>query len=100
MKYRTLLLAVIIFQLCGCRVYSPSVNILGAYFPDWLFCISGGCLLSAAIYASLTRYGKNAWLTPYILTYPLLITLFSMGLWILFFINLTLLTMEQRCLFS
>lgn len=85
MKYRKILLAAIIFQLSGCAAHSPAVNILGAYFPDWLFCISGGCLISAAIYLSLTRYGKNAWLTPYILTYPLLIALFSMGLWILFF---------------
>ncbi|WP_439212660.1 YtcA family lipoprotein [Duffyella gerundensis] len=85
MKYRLLLLAVMLFQLNGCSAHSPSVNILGAYFPDWLFCISGGCLASALIYLSLTKFRKGSWLSPYIVMYPLLITLLSMGCWILFF---------------
>ncbi|MGK6328875.1 YtcA family lipoprotein [Erwinia sp. DT-104] len=85
MKHRLLLQNFIIFQLSGCSAHSPSVNILGAYFPDWLFCISGGCLTSAVINISLKNFRRSRWLSPYILTYPLLIAFLSMGFWILFF---------------
>ncbi|MCL6723084.1 MULTISPECIES: YtcA family lipoprotein [Enterobacter] len=85
MKDRLILLVVLASQISGCSARSPSVNIFGAYFPDWLFCISGGCLASAAIYMILTKLGEHMWLTPFILTYPLLIVLFSTGFWILFF---------------
>ncbi|WP_416173879.1 YtcA family lipoprotein [Enterobacter bugandensis] len=85
MKDRLILLVVLVSQLNGCAARSPSINILGAYFPDWLFCISGGCLASAAVYMTMTKMGRHGWLSPYLLTYPLLITFFSMGFWILFF---------------
>ncbi|MBU3895448.1 YtcA family lipoprotein [Serratia rhizosphaerae] len=71
--------------LSGCHSRSPSINVLGAYFPDWLFCITGGCLTTVVVYMILTAKKKAEWLTPYILTYPLLIALFSMGYWAIFF---------------
>ncbi|MEE4482820.1 YtcA family lipoprotein [Serratia ficaria] len=74
-----------VMLLSGCHSRPPSINVLGAYFPDWLFCISGGCLTAAAIYMLLTKLKRKEWLSPYILTYPLLIAFFSMGYWILFF---------------
>ncbi len=46
--------AVVIMSLCvtGCS-RSPSVNVLGAYFPDWLFCIAAGVLFTIALEPSL-----------------------------------------------
>ncbi|XNS25019.1 hypothetical protein IBZ12_01810 [Serratia ureilytica] len=71
--------------LSSCHSRSPSIDILGAYFPDWLFCISGGCLTTALFYMLLAARKRAEWLTPYILTYPLLIALFSMCYWAFFF---------------
>ncbi|MFN1144688.1 MULTISPECIES: YtcA family lipoprotein [Serratia] len=85
MKRKLFWITGMVILLSGCHSRSPSINILGAYFPDWLFCISGGCLTTVIIYMILTARKKAEWLTPYILTYPLLITLFSMCYWTLFF---------------
>lgn len=71
--------------LSGCHSRSPSINILGAYFPDWLFCISGSCLTTVVIYLLLTKLKRKEWLSPYVLGYPLLVALFSMVYWVLFF---------------
>lgn len=61
---------------------APSVPVLGAYFPDWLFCIFGAVVLSLPLHALLERRG---WLGPVVLTYPLLTALLALGAWLLFF---------------
>ncbi|MGC4011309.1 MAG: YtcA family lipoprotein [Pseudomonas sp.] len=57
--------------------------VLGAYFPDWLFCITGGVLLSLLLHGLLARRAIN--LGPPVLTHPLLATLLSLIAWLLFF---------------
>ncbi|QJI39431.1 hypothetical protein HKK52_00290 [Pseudomonas sp. ADAK2] len=64
---------------------APSVPVLGAYFPDWLFCILGAVLLAFVLHALLARRGFGAWLAPPALTYPLLTVLFALCTWLLFF---------------
>ncbi len=71
--------------LSGCSSRSPSINVLGAYFPDWLFCILGGCLSTVVVYVLLSSKKMEDWLSPYIMTCPLLIALFSIGLWAIIF---------------
>ncbi|WP_072205633.1 YtcA family lipoprotein [Klebsiella aerogenes] len=85
MKCKSLLIIFSIFIISGCTKLPPSINILGAYFPDWLFCITGGSITTAMIYVIASRFKKNELLSPYILTYPLLISFFSMGYWFIFF---------------
>jgi hypothetical protein len=50
-------------------LFIPSVNVLGAYFPDWMFCIVGALLLTIPIhlavapcrwYRALGRFGRLA----------------------------------------
>lgn len=60
---------------------SPSVGILGAYFPDWLFCIVGGTVLTVVVHVVSYRHGYGGWLTPPAIVYPALTVLFSMMLW-------------------
>jgi hypothetical protein len=31
----------------------PSINVLGAYFPDWMFCIVGALVLTTLVYLAL-----------------------------------------------
>ncbi|AXL51109.1 hypothetical protein DSC91_003603 [Paraburkholderia caffeinilytica] len=60
---------------------APSVGVLGAYFPDWLFCIVGGVLLVACVHVLLSKSGRGGWLTPPAIVYPALTVLFSIALW-------------------
>jgi len=79
------LVAPVIFLLSACRAYPPSINILGAYFPDWIFCLTGGCVSTFLLYLLLEKQKITRWLVPYILSFPALVALFSMCYWLIFF---------------
>jgi YtcA family len=64
---------------------APSVGVLGAYFPDWLFCIAGGVLLVACVHVLLLKSGRGAWLAPPAIVYPALTVLLSIALWVAVF---------------
>ena len=71
--------------LAGCA-RAPSLVFFGASFPDWLFCIAGGVLATTVVHA--LRGGKRlAWLDPVALTYPVLTTLCSLLVWLIFFVR-------------
>ncbi|WP_248797677.1 YtcA family lipoprotein [Pseudomonas sp. MWU13-2105] len=70
--------------LAGCK-QAPSISVIGAYFPDWLFCAIAGVLLTFLVRAVLLRTQRTAWLRPWVLSYPLLALLFSLLSWLVFF---------------
>lgn len=70
--------------LTGCSG-APSVGILGAYFPGWLFCVVGGAVSTAVVHVLSYRNGYGGWLTPPAIVYPALTVLFSIVLWALGF---------------
>ena len=77
-------------MLCGTLMLTacsdaPSIGVLGAYFPDWLFCIVGGVLLVVCVHVLLARSGRGVWLTPPAIVYPALTVLFSIALWVVGF---------------
>ena len=72
--------------LSGCT-FPPSINVLGAYFPDWMFCIISGVSLTAIVSVIHGRYNLERWLRPTALTYPVLTTFFSIATWLIFFQN-------------
>lgn len=49
-----------LFFLCallgGCST-APSINVLGAYFPDWMFCIVGAIVATGVVHAALHAAG-------------------------------------------
>lgn len=51
-----------LFFLCallgGCST-APSINVLGAYFPDWLFCIVGAIVAAGVLHAVLRTAGLS-----------------------------------------
>lgn len=85
-REHNVLALLLIVPLSGCS-NAPSIPVLGAYFPDWLFCILAGMLLAFVLQALLARSGYAAWLVPSVLTYPVLAALLSMSTWLLFFQN-------------
>jgi len=76
--------ALVCLALAGCK-QPPSISVLGAYFPDWLFCAIAGVLLTFLVRAVLLRTQRTAWLRPWVLSYPLLALVFSLLSWLVFF---------------
>ena len=68
--------------LTGCT-RAPSLDILGSFFPAWLFCLAVGLLLSFAARWLLSFLGIV--IAVPILTYPCLTVLFACALWLGFF---------------
>jgi YtcA family len=68
----------------GCS-RSPSLNLLGAYFPDWMFCILAGVLLTILFHLIAQRTHIGRWFGPAALVYPALVTLLALVVWLLFF---------------
>jgi hypothetical protein len=68
----------------GCA-NAPSVNVLGAYFPDWLFCIVAGTALTIVAYLVLARAPGGRRFGPAAVLYPTLVTLFALVFWLIFF---------------
>ena len=69
--------------LCQACSRAPSFDILGSFFPAWLFCLALGLLLTAAVYWLFSRV--RILLALPILTYPSLTALFTFALWLGFF---------------
>ena len=66
----------------GCS-RAPSFDVLGSFFPAWLFCLAIGLLLTAAASWLLLRL-RVALALP-VLTWPSLTALFAFALWLAFF---------------
>lgn len=75
---------VVACSLTGC-VYPPSINVIGAYFPDWLFCWMAGVLATLLFHAVFSGLNLGRFIPSPPLTYPLLTAFFSLGVWLLFF---------------
>jgi hypothetical protein len=63
---------------------APSFDILGSFFPAWLVCLVLALLLTIGVRWLLMRVGVV--LSLPILTYPSLTALFTLSLWLAFFL--------------
>jgi hypothetical protein len=70
--------------ISGCS-RSPSIGVLGAYFPDWLFCIVGGVALTVIIYLILKRLQVDHLLGPSAVVYPTLVAFIALAVWLTLF---------------
>ena len=74
------ILTSLLFGGCG---RAPSFDVVGSFFPAWLFCLAVAALLTI-----LTRWlflHLRIALVPQMLTYPSLTALFTFALWLAFF---------------
>jgi hypothetical protein len=76
--------ALAVAPMAGCTD-SPSIGVLGAYFPDWLFCIVAGVVLTVVIYLILKRLQADRLLGPAAVVYPALVTLLALAVWLTLF---------------
>jgi hypothetical protein len=70
--------------LSGCAG-SPSIAVLGAYFPDWLFCIVAGVVLTIVIYLIVKHLQAGHLMAPSAVVYPTLVTFLSLVVWLVLF---------------
>jgi hypothetical protein len=70
--------------MSGC-VNAPSIGVLGAYFPDWLFCIVAGVVLAVIIHLILRRSQASQLIGPTAVVYPALVTFLALAIWLTFF---------------
>lgn len=68
--------------LAGCS-RAPSVDVLGSFFPAWLFCLILAVLLATLIRVVMLRLRVKVVLP--ILVYPSLAVLLTFALWLIFF---------------
>jgi urea transporter len=69
--------------LSGCAARSPSIPILGAYFPAWMVCILVGVVLAALVRVAfgLARIDVG----PRPLVYPALAVAFAIVTWLVLY---------------
>ena len=70
--------------ITGCAL-SPSVNILGSFFPAWLISIVTGLVLALITWRVLIATGVAPYLTPAGLVYPCLAVLLIFASWLVLF---------------
>ncbi|MEM5314850.1 YtcA family lipoprotein [Paraburkholderia sp. JHI869] len=70
--------------LAGCSA-SPSISVLGAFFPDWMFCVLGALATTLVVRAVLGRLKYERALGPPVIAYPALLLLISLLIWLLIF---------------
>ncbi|HUE36584.1 MAG TPA: YtcA family lipoprotein [Candidatus Acidoferrum sp.] len=72
---------------CGADDHSPTVDILGSYFPAWIICIVLGLALTLITRQVLIGFKVNTHLYPAFLVYLCMLVFFTMVLWLAFFQN-------------
>lgn len=68
--------------LSGCSL-SPSIPVIGAYYPSWLFCVIAGVILTLITRRIILRKQNNPPLAGVI--YTALFALYTMLFWLVFF---------------
>jgi hypothetical protein len=67
--------------LTGCA-RAPAFDILGSFFPAWLFCVVLAVFFAVASLRLLSRHIEIAW--P-VVVYPSLTALFAFAMWLMLF---------------
>jgi hypothetical protein len=70
---------------CAAQHQTPSVNIVGAYFPSWLICAAAGIAIAGAARGLFGRLGIDAHLPLRLLSYLSIAILSALFIWFLRF---------------
>ncbi|WP_263419049.1 YtcA family lipoprotein [Terriglobus albidus] len=79
-----LTISVLVAGLNGCS-FSPSINVLGSYFPAWIICCVAGIAVTAVAHYLFARWKLLDELWPLPILYPCLISFTACTLWLVFF---------------
>jgi hypothetical protein len=79
-----------IFTIAAVRIlsfHSPTVDVLGSYFPAWMVCIISGLTLALIAHWIVQVGNLKPYLGPAPLIYSCLMIIFTFATWILFYQN-------------
>src|SRR5262245_19272333 len=74
----------IVLPIAGCS-HSPSLDLLGSYFPAWMLCAVVGIVASVIIRQILAVVGINEYVIAPLLTYVALALFVTLLVWLLWF---------------
>jgi len=69
------------------NAHSPTLDVLGSYFPAWMVCIVLGLVLTMIVRQILIGLRLNVHLRPAGLVYLCMTILWTMAVWLVFFKN-------------
>src|SRR5271157_5538120 len=78
------LLCLAVMGSTGCS-RAPSVEVIGSFFPAWMFCIVAALISTDLIRLELVRRGLEKKLGPLIVLYPSIAVAISCLLWLILF---------------
>jgi hypothetical protein len=90
LKFAALGLAVVVLCLIAARFsnqHSPTVDILGSYFPAWMACILSGLTLTFIAHWIVQLGNLKPYIGPAPVIYSSLMIVFTFATWILFYQN-------------
>ena len=82
-----LLIGTLIFVLRPLSHRSPTIDILGSYFPAWMICIVSGLTLTLVSRWIIRAYHLEPYASPAPLIYSCLTTIYTFVTWIVFYQN-------------
>jgi YtcA family len=83
-RLRRLAAPVALLFLAGCTG-SPSLNILGSFFPAWMLCAATGIVAAVVLRLALSAVGVNRYLIAPPLTYLSIAVAGTLLVWLLWF---------------
>jgi len=90
LNFAALGLGVVILWFVAVRIsshHSPTVDILGSYFPAWMICILSGLTLTFIAHWLIQLGNLKPYVGPAPLIYSCLMIIFTFATWILFYQN-------------
>ncbi len=81
------LLVVVFLAVQMFSSHSPTVDILGSYFPAWMVCIVSGLTLTLVAHWIVQVGNLKPYIGPAPLIYSSLMIIFTFATWILFYQN-------------
>ena len=82
-----LLIGTLVFVVRPLSHRSPTIDILGSYFPAWMICIVSGLTLTLVAHWIVQMCHLKPYLGPAPLVYSCLMIIFTFATWILFYQN-------------
>jgi hypothetical protein len=82
-----LLLGILIFVVRPVSHRSPTIDILGSYFPAWMICIVSGLTLTLVTRWIIQAYRLEPYASPAPLIYTCLTIIYTFVTWIIFYQN-------------
>jgi hypothetical protein len=81
------LLLITFFAVWVLSYHSPTVDVLGSYFPAWMVCIISGLTLTLVAHWIVQMCHLKPYFGPAPLIYSSLAVIFTFATWILFYQN-------------